>query len=280
MGDLVERLKKYIPLSSASEAKGMGDFPSECAAGPVGIIMWNLIVNDVVNTVTRSDSSEKLFTDSDIKARRKNLFDELDELIVLSRKSNLTPAQVSDKLSDTVVSIARKHLEQCTVGHQMAWEPKKQLDFAEQEHSSVRVTKAIVDCLPYVMKASRCQLENDGEFIEALMTPLGAKLVTDEKNGPEKMLGFRIWAFVIRNSNSAVRNHGYHFVPLMIKYGEWFHYLPFKTKSSSEEITAEQHAMYTDILREIVLGVQAMAVQENLSDSIMNLPKTNICGEE
>ena len=56
----------------------MGDFPSECAAGPVGIIMWNLIVNDILNAV-RSDSSEKLFTDSDIKARRRSLFDELDE---------------------------------------------------------------------------------------------------------------------------------------------------------------------------------------------------------
>ena len=282
MGDLIERLRKYLPLSSyPPAAEETGDLSSHAGVDPGGIVMWNLIVNDILKAV-RSESRTISLKDIDFKASRQILLDEMDQLIFWCTTNNPTPTQVSEKLSATVVSIASRHFRQYKVGPELVGTAKQHVNKdAEQENSSAEVTKRILmHCLPQFINASHCEMGNDGMFIEALLTPLAAALVANEVNGPEKILAFKIWRFAILNSDSAVRNHGVYFVPFMVKYGDWLLSLPCRDRAAFVAITAEQMAVYTEILRQILLCVQAMAIREDPSDSIMHAMKTKVRGED
>ena len=280
MVDLIQRLRKYLPLSSAAAAKGIGDFTSNTTGvAPVGIIMWNLIVNDILKVVK---SGKQSLNDLDFKASRQSLLDEIDQLIFWCKINNLTPSQVSERLAVTVVSIASRHVQQYKIGPQTVGEAKTSSlnEHVKRESSCGGIATEIMDRLPQVMKTSQCQMGNDGMFIEALLTPLAAALVANEVNGPEKALGFKIWQFIILSSNSAVRNHGLYFLPLMIRYGEWLQSLPYENKVAFAAMTAEQSATYMEILRQILLCVHAMAVREDPTDSIMHVIRTNERGED
>ena len=237
--------------------------PIELPRETAGVLLWNLIVKYIsdYNDIHSVDCPVPNYTVHRIREQHKGrLFIAVEEFIIAndSRNRKQPCIGLTKKLLDVIISIVRATL---------AYSKSKYLVKCSR---SLEILEEMVSEIPEILKTAHAEMESE-LFIESMLVPMAATLVTDTRKESERVLGFKIWDFVSQYSQSAGQNHGIYFGPIMLNFCLKYN----KTgKKYGREKMPEQIEDLHKVFDQILSCIQTHAFTER-SDSFLNTFRPN-----